>query len=335
MAGQVAGALQGAPEDSLSFLRSKGLDEAVIAKMRSRCARLSAASVPERVSRNWEFLESSIGVPKRKLPVVLARFPQLLVLGRDEKLQPMVGCLMALGAQPRQLARVIEQFPQLLGHSVEEKLCPLLAFLQGLGLAHDALVKVILRCPRLSSYSIDNKMRPAVSYLHSLGVTLADMPKVVSNCPSLLGCNLDTRIRPTVAFFRDVVGLKPENVAKLATHYPELLLRNPARVLKPAVEVLSSMGFDSQQVAVIVSGFPPVLVKSTRNSVQPKLDFLVNQMHRQLVEVVHYPAYFGFSLHRTIAPRFRRIQQLSIECSLESMLSCNQKKFAEKFCSSV
>jgi mTERF domain-containing protein len=104
--------------------------------------RLQVASIDERLRPNWEFLEERIGVPRRKLPTIVGRCPQLLVLSILGKLEPTVACLEAIGAQGKELATVVTRFPQILVHSVEEKLCPVLAFLESLGVKQENLSKV-------------------------------------------------------------------------------------------------------------------------------------------------------------------------------------------------
>lgn len=314
-------------EPAARFLKSKGLSDIAISKMMHRCVRLQSPSAHDKLPSNWAFLEHHIHIPARKLPSVVSRCPQLLVLGLHEKLRPMVDCLSGLGAPKVELADAIARFPNLLVHSVEEKLCPLLAFLQGVGVPENRLAKVLLACPRLISYSVEAKLEATVRFLHGIGVKRGEeMGKLLTQWPHIFGYNVDRRLRPTVEYLKKV-GLPDEEIARIATKFPHILCRDAKRAFEANLEFLRSLGFDSKQTAALVCGYPPILISSIKNSLQPKIDFLLQGMGRKSEELVAYPAFFGHSLSRKIQPRYKKLQQKGIQCSLENMLSCNQTKF--------
>ncbi|CAM6083551.1 unnamed protein product [Calypogeia fissa] len=311
----------------VSFLKEKGLEDESIEHMRKKCMRLEAATSMERVRGNWEFLEREVSVPARKMPVVVHRCPQLLVMGVNERLLPVLSCLRALGLLDKELGDLIVRFPQVLTHSVEEKLCPILAFLQGVGVKEVNLPRIIVRCPRLLSYSIERKLAPTVDFLASLGLGEKEMGRVLAQSPHILGYSVETRLRPTVEYLRGI-GLSAEQLRNVAAFFPHILCREAGKVLRPAEEYLRSIGFNAQEISALIGGFPPILIKSIRTSLEPKVQFLVKEMGLQKVELVNFPAYFGYSLHRTIQIRFRKMRARGVQISLSEMLACNKKQFA-------
>lgn len=312
-----------------SFLREKGVAEVSIKKMMERCNGLGREGVERKLQPNWAFLEQHIGIPKRKLPSIVSRCPQILVLGLHEKLRPMADCLGGLGAKKVDLAAAILRFPNLFIYSVEEKLCPLLGFLQGAGVPESRLAKVFLSCPRLLSYSIDAKLEPTVNFLLKLGVKRGDeMGKLLTRWPHIFGYSIERRLQPTVSYL-ERMGLKKEDICRLAVRFPHILCRDAEKTYQPNVNFLQDLGFSTRQISSVISGYPPVLLASVKNSLQPKMDFLLKGMGRSMDDAVAYPAFFAHSLSRKIEPRFRKLQRDGIQCSLEGMLSCNQKKFSE------
>lgn len=189
---------------------------------------------------------------------------------------------------------------------------------------------MLTQCPRLLSYSIDRKLKPTVTFLQTLGLTKADMGRMLTICPNLLGYNLDSRLRPSVDYLK-TIGIQDVELRKLLTFFPNILIRKAEVTFKPILEHLHGVGFTSQQVTSIVASYPPVLTRSIQNSVQPKLDFLVNTMGRNLEEVVKFPAFFGYSLRRTLAPRYHRLGDQASNCSLVAILACSGSKFNERF----
>ncbi|OAE19288.1 hypothetical protein AXG93_909s1180 [Marchantia polymorpha subsp. ruderalis] len=319
----------GARNGVVTFLKEKGLEENIITHMLSKCVRLTSVNLTERVRPNWAFLETEVLIPSRKIPTVVHRCPQLLVLGVHEKLLPMVMSLRGLGFDAKELSTVISQFPHLLTHSVDEKLCPLLAFLQGIGVKEKNLAKVILRCPRLLSYSIERKLAPTVAYLTGLGVNKQEMGRIVTQCPNIMGYSIDSRLRPTVEYLQGV-GLNEEQLKNVTILFPHILCREAERALRPTELYLRSLGFTSQQVVTLVAGFAPILTKSVHNSLQPKINFVTNVMGLPKDHVVLYPQFFGYSLHRTIEGRYKEMKKQGHTLTLSEMLSCNKKKFAMK-----
>ncbi|KAL2641836.1 hypothetical protein R1flu_009423 [Riccia fluitans] len=311
------------------FLKDKGLEDSCISRMLSKCARLSVVNLEEKVRPNWTFLEKEVMIPSRKIPAVVHRCPQLLVLGLYEKLFPMVMSLRALGFNTKELATVISQFPHVLTHSVDEKLCPLLGYLQGMGVIEKNLPKVILRCPRLLSYSIERKLAPLAQFLISLGVTNQELGRIVTQCPNIVGYNIESRLLPTVQYLQRI-GLSSEQLKNVAIFFPHIFCRDVERALRPTEIYLRSLGFTSEQVLALVAGFPPILTKSVQNSLEPKMAFVVNVMGLPKDHVVSYPQFFGYSLHRIIEVRFKEMKKQGHNLSLSEMLSCNNRKFALK-----
>lgn len=101
--------------------------------------------------------------------------------------------------------------------------------------------------------------------------------------------------------------------------------------MRPNVDFLRRSGLSAGQVSKIISGFPPVLTKSIKNSLQPKISFLVEIMGRRIEELAEYPDFFHHGLKKRIEFRYKQLEQMNIQCSLAEMLSYSQKKFVIKF----
>lgn len=115
-------------------------------------------------------------------------------------------------------------------------------------------------------------------------------------------------------------------------HFPEVLCRDVEKILRPNFSFLQKSGFGDRQIASLVSGYPPVLIKSVRNSLEPRIRFLLEVMKRQIEEVVEYPDFFKHGLKKKLEVRQKLLKQREIiGCSLSEMLECNERKFRLKF----
>ena len=311
------------------FFRDKGFDDKSINEMLKKCKRLKGVE-RERASENWAYLKS-VGIQERKLPSVISRCPKILTLGLHEKLVPTVECLNTLGTKTGEVASAIAKFPHLLSHSVEEKLCPLLAFFQTLGIPEKQLGKMILLNPRLISYSIETKLTEIVDFLASLGLSRDGViGKVLVKNPFIMGYSVDKRLRPTAEFLRSI-GITEAGLQSVAMNYPDVLCRDVNKILRPNFAYLQSCGFGDGQIATLVTGYPPVLIKSVQNSLKPRIKFLVEVMGRQIDEVTDFPDFFRYGLKKRLESRHKVLKQRKLDCSLNDMLDCNQKKFQMKF----
>ncbi|GAB4852988.1 Transcription termination factor mterf6, chloroplastic/mitochondrial, variant 2 [Ancistrocladus abbreviatus] len=313
----------------LWFFRDKGFDDRSINEMFRKCKRLEDVQ-KEKAFENWAYL-SSIGIQERKLPSVVMKCPKILTFGVEERLEPMVQCLKTLAAKPDEVAAAIVKFPYIFSHSVEEKLCPLLAFFEALGIPEKQLGKMILINPRIISYSIELKLIKFVDFLAQLGLSGDGMiGKILVKNPFIMGYSVDNRLQPTVEFLKSV-GLTKLDLQRVAVNYPEVLCRDVKKTLEPNFAYLRSCGFHDKQIAILVTGYPPVLIKSIKNSLEPKIKFLVEVMGRRIDDAVNYPEFFRYGLKKTLEFRQRVLTQRNIECSLNEMLSSNQKKFSLRF----
>ncbi|KAL5707338.1 hypothetical protein ACHQM5_025397 [Ranunculus cassubicifolius] len=311
----------------IGFLRERGFEEKLIHQMLQKCKRLQTAE-KERASENWYYLKS-IGIEERKLPSVVSKCPRILTLGMNEKLVPMVECLTTLAKKPTDVALVITKFPHILAHSVEEKLCPLLAFFEVLGVPEAQLGKLLLLNPRLVSYSIDTKLSQIVEFLtSSIGLNKEGMVgKVLLKNPFIMGYSVEKRLRPTSEFLK-TLGV---DLQRVAMNFPEVLCRDVDKILRPNLDFLRTCGLEDAQIAAIVTGYPLILVKSIRNSLEPRIKFLVGVMGREISEVVECPDFFRHGLKKRLELRQRLLKQKNVQCSLNEMLQYNHKKFCDKF----
>ncbi|KAL5562287.1 hypothetical protein UlMin_032034 [Ulmus minor] len=311
------------------FFRDKGFDDKSINEMFKKCKRLEGVH-RESASENWAYLKS-IGIQERKLPYVISKCPKILTLGLNEKLVPTVECLTTLETKPGEVASAIAKFPHILSHSVEEKLCPLLAFFQALGIPEKQLGKMILLNPRLISYSIETKLTALVEFLASLGLAKDGViGKVLVKNPFIMGYSVDNRLRPTAEFLKSI-GLNESGLQNVALNFPEVLCRDANKVLKANFAYLQSSGFGDGQIATLVTGYPPILIKSIKNSIEPRIRFLVEKMGKQIDEVTDFPDFFRYGLKKRVELRHKLLKHKQVECSLNEMLDCNQKKFQMKF----
>lgn len=76
---------------------------------------------------------------------------------------------------------------------------------------------------------------------------------------------------------------------------------------------------------------------SIKENLEPKFNFFVVEMGRDLKDLVEFPQYFSFSLENRIKPRHLRCLEKGVCLPLPAMLRSSEKRFLERldvFCGS-
>ncbi|KAJ8461252.1 hypothetical protein OPV22_034178 [Ensete ventricosum] len=84
-----------------------------------------------------------------------------------------------------------------------------------------------------------------------------------------------------------------------------------------------------KQIAALVAGYPPVLIKSVNKSLEPKIRFLVEDTGREINEIAEYPEFFRHGIKKSL--EHKPLAQMNVPCRLSEMLSCNHQKFIAKY----
>lgn len=83
--------------------------------------------------------------------------------------------------------------------------------------------------------------------------------------------------------------------------------------------------------------FPPLFCYSIKDNFDPKFDYFVMEMRRELKELKEFPQYFSYSLENRIKPRHRRCVEKGVSLALPVMFKTSEERFEgrlEMFCNS-
>lgn len=73
--------------------------------------------------------------------------------------------------------------------------------------------------------------------------------------------------------------------------------------------------------------FPPLFNYSIKDNIEPKLNYFVVEMGRDLKELKEFPQYFSFSLENRIKPRHQSCVEKSMYFPLRALLKTNEEQF--------
>ncbi|KAE8655692.1 hypothetical protein F3Y22_tig00117021pilonHSYRG00204 [Hibiscus syriacus] len=101
--------------------------------------------------------QEKFGISRDYFPIVIKKYPELLVSDMGKTPLPRMNYLMEMGLSRREISLMVCRFSPLLGYSIEEVLKPKLEFLlNGIGKP----VKDVVGYPRFFSYSPEKRIKP-------------------------------------------------------------------------------------------------------------------------------------------------------------------------------
>ncbi|XP_078166003.1 transcription termination factor MTEF1, chloroplastic-like [Carex rostrata] len=184
------------------------------------------------------------------------------------------------------------------------------SLLLSIGLSPSQITRIFSILPLLLTHPI----QPSVHFLQPL-FHPHQLPTTISRCPRLLLCPVRTQLSPAIHFLRSL-GI-PVTVSSSL-----LLMADVESTLLPKVQFLQTRtGIPFYEVKYILKRFPRILTFSIDNNLEPKIDFLENDMKLDVAtEIKKFPQYFAFSLENKIKRRHCMLRENGIRMSLEEML---------------
>lgn len=267
-----------------------------------------------------------LGVELKQVGSLLTRYPQVLGYRIEGTMSTSVAYLVMVGVDKRQIGPVLTEKPEIMGMRVSNNLRPKVEFIVSCGIPHLVVGKMIENRPYILDYDVDDKMRPAVDALLELGVRKEALPLMLLQYPELLGMKVKDKVAVKLPWLTGKVGVRKEDMAAILEKLPQVLAMNVPTGTK-RVHALRDLGLTKEEVAQMIVACPQLIGLSIEKRIVPNGGFLVKEMKRDIKEVLEFPAFLTYDLDTRLRPRFDKVQEKSITCSLPWMLNCSDAKF--------
>ncbi|PHT99114.1 hypothetical protein BC332_31951 [Capsicum chinense] len=180
-------------------------------------------------------------------------------------------------------------------------------------------------CPEILTIPLSTTLRPAVTFLlREVNVTGEKLPGVLRRRPHLLTKCVEKNLRPTLYFLQGSIGI--EDVSKCAS----LLSCDVEGKFIPRLDYFQRIGFARRDAKVMFRRFPSLFCYSIEENLEPKFDYFVVEMGRELKELIEFPQYFSFSLENRIKPRHKMCVEKGVCLSLPVMLKSCESRFRDR-----
>ncbi|GMH19716.1 hypothetical protein Nepgr_021557 [Nepenthes gracilis] len=258
---------------------------------------------------------------------------------------------------------IIVKRPATLNYDLDNQLIPRAQFLRDLsGGDEDAAGEVLRRMPAILSYTVKH-MEGHVQFLRSIaGLTDEEIFKIVLVFPSIMSASKERKLRPRIHFLKQC-GLDSDDIYRFLTKSPLFLglsfkgnlshklgllvkigyayrtkemamamgasTRTSCENLQKGIGLFLSYGFSYDDI-VSMSKKHPQILQYNPNSLEEKMEYLIQEMGREIGELLSFPAFLGYDLDSRIKHRYEAKKMiLGEEMSINKLLSVSTKRFSK------
>ncbi|GLU12101.1 hypothetical protein SLE2022_288080 [Rubroshorea leprosula] len=258
---------------------------------------------------------------------IIVRRPAILNYDLDAHLIPKVQFLRELSGEDEEATGIVlRKLPFILSYRLEHMEGHVEFFRSNAGLSDQEVFKIIQVFPNMMSASKDRKLRPRTEFLKQCGLNSNDIFKFLTRAPLFL------------ALSEENISLKIGYLVKIGYKYrtKELAValgavtRTSCENMQKVVGLFLSYGFSCADILAMSKKHPQVL-QYNPSSLEEKMEYLIEEMGREITELLAFPAFLGYKLDDRIKHRFELKKKTRGEgMSLNKLLTVPADRFLSK-----
>ncbi|KAK4436179.1 Transcription termination factor MT, chloroplastic [Sesamum alatum] len=259
---------------------------------------------------------------------LILRRPAILNYDLETHLIPRIGFLVELGGGDElATATVLRKFPFVLAYSVDH-LKDHVEFLNSyVGLSYEEIFRIVLVYPSLFSASRKRKLHPRIDFLKQCGLTSHDIYRFLIKAPLFLSLSFEENLANKLVF---LVKIGYENRTKELALAMGAVTRCSCKNLQEVIGVFLNYGLTCEDILDMSKKHPQVL-QYNHESLEEKLDYLIEEMGREVGELLSFPAFLGYKLDGRIKHRYEEKRKILGEgMSINKLLSVSAARFSTK-----
>ncbi|XP_027109953.1 transcription termination factor MTERF8, chloroplastic [Coffea eugenioides] len=311
-------------EDKIRLLLHHGIPQEKLVHVLNKAnvtKALCLKSVDE-IGRTLAFLNRFGGVD-----LILKR-PSILNYDLDSQLIPRITFLLELsGRNEDATATVLRKLPFLVAYSLDH-LSDHVEFLKSFaGLTESEIFRIVAVYPNLFSASRKRKLHPRIDFLKKCGLSSQDICRFLIKAPLFIGLSFEENLACKLVF---LVKIGYENRTRELAMAMGAVTRTSCKNLQEVIGVFLNYGLTCEDILEMSKKHPQIL-QYNHESLEEKLDYLIEDMGREVGELLAFPAFLGYKLDGRIKHRYEmKKSSLGEGMSLNKLLSVSAARFSTK-----
>ncbi|KAL6503949.1 hypothetical protein OROGR_025872 [Orobanche gracilis] len=250
------------------------------------------------------------------------------ILNLDTQLVPRIGFLLDLsGGDEDATGVVLRKFPYILAYTVDH-LNDHVEFLSSYaGLSYEEIFRIVLVYPGLFSTSKNRKLHPRIDFLKQCGLSSNDIFRFLMKAPLFLSLSFEGNLANKLIF---LVKIGYENRTKELALAMGAVTRCSCKNLQQVISVFFNYGLTCDDILDMSKKHPQIL-QYNHKLLEKKMDYLIEEMGREVEELLSFPAFLGYKLDGRIKQRFEEKRKvLGKRMSINKLLSVSAERFSSK-----
>ncbi|KAH7510855.1 hypothetical protein FEM48_Zijuj01G0165200 [Ziziphus jujuba var. spinosa] len=217
---------------------------------------------------------------------------------------------------------LIHDYPPVVSASLSD-IKSTVEFVTSMGFTAVEFRRIVGMCPEVLTSRVADIVPVLTFLIREARVNGLELKRVINRRPRLLACSVKDRLRPTLYFLQSI-GISEVN------RYTNLLSCSVEEKLIPRIEYLEKIGFSHRDALSMFRRFPQLFCYSIKDNFEPKFDYFVVEMGRDLKDLKEFPHYFSFSLENRIKPRHQICVEKGVCFPLPILLKTNEAQFRDR-----
>ncbi|XVE64491.1 hypothetical protein DITRI_Ditri07aG0104900 [Diplodiscus trichospermus] len=276
----------------------------------------------EEIERIITFLKPYHGIE------IIVRRPAVLNYDLDSQLIPKIQFLEELsGGNADATGTVLRKLPAILSYSLEHMEGHVEFLRSYAGLGDPEIFKIILVFPNVISASKDRKLRPRIEFLKQCQLSSIDIFKFLTRAPLFLALSFEDNLVHKLGF---LVKIGYEYKTKELALALGAVTRTSCENMQKVIGLFLSYGLSCEDILYMSKKHPQIL-QYNPSSLEEKMVYLVEEMGRQVSELLTFPAFLGYKLDDRIKHRYEaKKKTVGTGMSLNKLLSVSANRFSSK-----
>ncbi|KZV43115.1 hypothetical protein F511_04507 [Dorcoceras hygrometricum] len=256
---------------------------------------------------------------------LILRRPAVLNYDLDTQLIPRIGFLLDLsGGNESATATVLYKFPFVLSYTVDHVKDHVEFLNSYAGLSNEEIFRIVLIYPSLFSASRQRKLQPRIDFLKQCGLNSNDIFKFLIKAPLFLSLSFEGNLAHKLII---LVKIGYENRTKELASAMGAVTRCSCKNLQEVIGVFLNYGLTCEDILDMSKKHPQIL-QYNHESLEEKLDYLIEEMGRDVCELLVFPAFLGYKLDGRIKHRYEVKRKILGEgLSINKLLSVSAASF--------
>ncbi|CBI23085.3 unnamed protein product, partial [Vitis vinifera] len=250
---------------------------------------------------------------------IIIKRPAILNYDLESQLIPRVRVLVELsGGDDAATGVVLRKLPAILRYS-EEHLGGHVEFLRSFaGLSDQEIFKIVCVFPNVFSASKERKLNPRIDFLKQCGLNSYDIFRFLIKAPLFLGLSFEENLVHKLSL---LVKIGYQYRTRELAIAMGAVTRTSCENLQKVIGLFLSYGLSCEDI-VAMSNKHPQILQYNPTSLKEKIEYLIEDMGREVDELLAFPAFLGYKLDDRIKHRYEVKKKIIGEgMSLNKLLS--------------